>query len=290
MIGAYRALFEQNIQADFIHADEIAAGAASRYSAIVLTYPLMLPQNVAEALKAYVRQGGTLISEARPAWNDDRGYANARIPGFGLDELFGAREKVLRSPEAVTFTAEAGLDGALAPLAGRTFNGFGFAEHLEVTGPSTRVLARFPADGSGPGEPAMVMSGYGRGRAILIGSFPSAAFEGDPQKMRASGELLQRLVALAGVEPDVRIDGAPGLVEARWLESADATVLIAINHAETPQRITFTFAADVPESGWQNLETGEAVNLAHGTKGPTYSHAFAARDVLALTRKRPSSQ
>src|SRR3954468_12946176 len=106
MLGVYRALFEQNIQADFIHPDEVAAGVASRYDVVYLSYPLMLQQPVAEALKAYVRGGGTLISEARPAWNDERGVANSRIPGAGLDELFGAREKVLMAPEAVTFTAE----------------------------------------------------------------------------------------------------------------------------------------------------------------------------------------
>jgi len=87
MLGIYRALFEQNIQTDFIHADEIAGGLASRYDVIYLSYPLMLPQSVADALKAYVRGGGTLISEARPAWNDERGFASPRIPGAGLDEL-----------------------------------------------------------------------------------------------------------------------------------------------------------------------------------------------------------
>ena len=152
MLGIYRALFEQNIQADFIHPDEVAGGLASKYDVVYLSYPLMLQQAVADALKAYVRGGGTLISEARPAWNNERGHANTRIPGAGLDEVFGAREKSLRSPEAVTFTGEKDLDGPLAPLAGRTFNGVAFAEHLEVTGQSARVLARFPAAGSAPGR------------------------------------------------------------------------------------------------------------------------------------------
>jgi beta-galactosidase len=284
MLGIYRALFEQNIQADFIHADEIAGGLASKYDVLYLSYPLMLQQAVADALKAYVRGGGTLISEARPAWNDDRGHANARIPGAGLDEMFGAREKELRSPESVTFTAEKDLDGPLAPLAGRTFNGLAFAEALEVTGASTRVLARFPAAGRATGEPAIVMSRYGAGRAILIGTFPSAAFEQQPETMRASGELLQRLVASAGVVPEIRIDGAAGLVEARFLESAGAMLLIAINHADTPQKVTFAFGPDVPEAIWQNMESGAAVNFVQSAAGPTYAHAFGPRDAMVLVR------
>jgi beta-galactosidase len=284
MLGIYRALFEQNIQADFIHPDEVVSGLAARYDAVYLSYPLMLQQPVAEALKAYVRGGGTLISEARPAWNDERGFASPRIPGAGLDELFGAREKTLLSPETVTFTAERDLDGPFAALAGRTFNGVAFAEHLEVTKPGTRVLARFPADGSEPGDPAVVMSAYGSGRAILIGTFPSAAFEQDPEKLRATGELLQRLVASAGVTPDVRIDGAPGVVEARFLESSGAMLLIAINHGPAAQTVTFSFAPDVPEAIWQNIETGTAVNFVQAASGPIYKHTFAARDVMVLVR------
>ena len=74
--------------------------------------------------------------------------------------------------------------------------------------------------------------------------------------MRASGELLQALVASAGVTPEIRIQGAPGLVEARFLESSNAILLIAINHAETPQKVTLTFTPDTPEAIWQNMETG----------------------------------
>jgi beta-galactosidase len=284
MLGVYRALFEQNIQADFIHPDEVIAGLAAKYDVVYLSYPVMLQQPVADALKAYVRGGGTLISEARPAWNDERGAANERIPGGGLDEVFGARERELRSGEAVTFTMERSLDGALAPLSGRVFNGLAFAEHLVVTGGSARVLARFPGDGENPGDPAVVMSPYGSGRAILIGTFPSAAFEQDPDKMRPTGEFLQGVIASTGVTPEIRIDGAPGLVEARFLESSDAIVLIAINHADAPQQVTFSFGPDVPEAIWQNMETGAAVNFVQGPSGPTYARNFAPRDVMVLVR------
>jgi beta-galactosidase len=283
MLGIYRALFEQNIQADFVHPDDIVSGAASKYDVVYLSYPVMLQQPVVEALKAYVKGGGTLISEARPAWNDERGIANTRIPGGGLDQTFGARERELRSGESVTFTMEKGLDGALAPLAGRTFNGVAFGEHLDVGG-NTRVLARFPGDGAAPGDPAIADAHQGSGRAILIGTFPSAAFEQDPEKMRATGELLQRLVASAGVAPEIRIDGGAGRVEARFLESSDAIVLIAINHGDSAERVTFRFGPDVPEAIWQNMETGAAVNFVQGADGPTYAHSFGPRDVMVLVR------
>ena len=281
MLGIYRALFEQNIQVDFIHPDEVIAGRASDYAVVYLSYPVMLQRPVADALKAYVKGGGTLISEARPAWNDERGLANLRIPGAGLDEVFGVRERELRSGDAITFAAERDLEGELAPLAGRPFNGTAFAEHLEPTNAATRVLARFP---EATRDAAVTLSRYGEGRAILIGTFPSAAFEQDPDKMRATGELLQRLVAFAGVTPEVRIDGAPGQVEARFLESASAIVLVALNHADSPQKVTFSFAPSIPEAIWQNMETGSQVNFVQGPDGPTYTHTFAARDAMVLVR------
>ena len=282
MMGFYRAMFERNIQTDFIHADEVAAGLASRYATVFLPYPLMLPEPVAEALKAYVRAGGTLISEARPGWNDERGFASTRIPGFGLDGLFGARELVLRTSDTITMTGESGLPGPLAGWAGRTFAGSGFAQHLEIDGPATKVLARFPGEDGKPGDPAIVMTEHGSGRAILIGSFAAGAFDQDPEKARSSGDLLADLVTLGGVAPDVRISGGAGVVEARFLESSNALLLIGINHADTPQKVTMRFAPDTAEAIWQNMETGAAVNFVAGPGGPTYTHTFRARDVVVL--------
>jgi hypothetical protein len=288
MIGMYRALFEANIQADFIHPDEIAAGLGSRYRVIFLGAPLMLSRPMAEALKAFVRQGGTLISEARPAWNDERGFANDRIPGAGLDEVFGCREALLESSEAVEMRMEKDLPPALAPLAGKAVAGTMFAEHLEPASAGARVLGSFPARGQAGNTPpnrgraAIVLSKYGSGQAVLIGSFPAAAYDQDPEKLSATGELLRGLVALGGVGPAIGVSGAPGLVEARMLESSDALLLIALNHDSVPQEVTFSFGRDVPTAEWLNMETGQVVQFVGRAAGSTYTHRFAPRDALVL--------
>jgi len=281
-LGFHRAMFERSIQVDFVHADEIAAGAGRRYRAIFLPAPLMLPRGVAGALAAYVQAGGTLISEARPAWSDERGDASARIPGLGLDEVFGARERVVYPAARAEFRMERELDGSLSPLAGHTIAARGPAEHLEISGASVRVVARFAGENGAPGDPAIVMSRHGQGRAILIGALPGAAFEEDPAEFRASGDLLAALAEDAGAAPDVRISGGAGLVEARYLESSEATVIIIMNHAETPRQVTLTFSPDTPEAIWLNLETGTSVHFVAGPDGPTWTHAFGPRDVAAL--------
>jgi hypothetical protein len=82
------------------------------------------------------------------------------------------------------------------------------------------------------------------------------------------------------------INGPPG-VEAEWLESPDALMLIAINRTAEPREVTFVFSPDMPEAIWQNMLTGAAVNFVAGSKGPEYVRAFAPGDVLVLMiRKR----
>jgi Beta-galactosidase len=86
----------------------------------------------------------------------------------------------------------------------------------------------------------------------------------------------------AGLKPDVRVTGAQGLVETRFLESSNVLMLIGLNHADTPQKVTLMFTPDTQEAIWQNMETGVGVNFIAGPEGPTYNYWFRARDALVL--------
>jgi beta-galactosidase len=282
IVGAYRAFYDQNIQADFVHPDEIVAGALGAYKAVYFPYPIMMSRPVASALATYVGEGGTLIAEARPAWNDERGFANARIPGAGLDEVFGVREAILGVAEPLAMSVAPNLEGELKTLAGIQVAGHGYLESLELKG--ARVLAT-DADG----QPVATIHGYGRGRAVLLGSFVSAAFEQDPQKNATAGALIAALARLAGVSPRVKISGAPaGVVEARLMESGRAMLLIAINHDTSAHRVTIELPKDAPAGEWQNLETAAVLPLEGRIGGPMFQYRLAARDVLVLLARRPT--
>ena len=69
---------------------------------------------------------------------------------------------------------------------------------------------------------------------------------------------------------------------ARFLESADAMVLVAASLSDSAQRVTLTFSPETPEAIWQNMETGGAVNFVAGPEGPTYSRTFSAHEVVVL--------
>jgi beta-galactosidase len=163
MLGVYRSLFEQNVQTDFLHSDEVIAGFASRYDVIYVPVPVPPGELLAHALETYERAGGTIVRDARR-------------------------------------------------------------------------------------------------------------------------------VATVGIDPEIRVDGGGGLVEARFLESSDAVMLIALNHADAPQKVTLRFGAGVPEAIWQNMETGAEVSFIQDAKGPIYTRTFAAKDVVVLLRGKKLRQ
>jgi hypothetical protein len=97
-----------------------------------------------------------------------------------------------------------------------------------------------------------------------------------------AAEKIAQAITAAGVASGVKIAGATGAVETRFLESADVLMLIGLNHSDARQRVTMTFPPDTQEAIWQNMETGAAVNFIATADGPTYTYNFGAKDALVL--------
>ncbi len=265
-IGAYRALFEQHIPADYVHPDQIAAGELARYKLLALPFAFMLPRASAAALEQWVAGGGVLLAEARTAWNDETGYCGEAIPGFGLEQVFGAREagaqgvdegaplpiRVLKAHPALPLLRE-----------GDVLLGAAFKQVLESRG--GEVVAVFE-----DGQPAIVANRYGAGWAVLVGTLLSYGFYrfGRESAQGANGgKLLQGLAQLAGVQGPVGVKAAlPQQVEAQLHEGvgddgAPYRLLYVFNHAEQEQEMTLRLA--LPEGAWSagDIVTGEAVAL-----------------------------
>jgi beta-galactosidase len=221
MLGFYRALFPTNVPVDFIHINEINKQS---YKLIILPYPLMIPERAARALREFVRNGGSLVSEARLAWNDEQGRATEIIPGFGLNDVCGCRETAVQTmPNGKT---EVILDG------GDRFKGLLYQETLEGKG-----IAHF-ADGS----PAIVVNDYGKGRMMAIGTFLGAAYEADRDE--ALAKFIRSWLDWAGVSRPI---AAPLGVELRTLEAAADRIVVAFNHGDAPAEVVLS-GVDV-ESG-----------------------------------------
>ena len=153
--GAYQAFFDANIQADFVSLDDLA-----QYKIVYLAYPVMLKKESAAKLRAYVEQGGTLISEGLPAYFGDRGHAGTTQPNYGLDELFGARESY------VEFTPDL-LEKLSLMVNGHQIDGRYFLQEYGAKG--GRAVGTYANR-----HIAAIENQHGRGRTLLIGTFPGA--------------------------------------------------------------------------------------------------------------------
>jgi hypothetical protein len=140
--------------------------------------------------------------------------------------VFGAREDLIRPKDETQLVVRdaVGLPGLNR---GDAIAAAAFEEDLTAVG-GGRVLARFP-----DGEAAMVDKSYGRGRAVLIGSFAGLAYQRkhDPSTAR----LLLSLAGAAGVQPRVQVSGT-GIteLEVRKLVSDDQQFVFVFNHSSSP--------------------------------------------------------
>jgi beta-galactosidase len=227
--GLYRAFLEKQIPVDFVSTRDLIDGRVKAYKILFLPYAVMISQQVAEGVKHYVEQGGTAVGGARLAWNNARGFASDVIPGFGLAQVFGARERIIRPVEAARLLVESRHAGASLPgmKAGEAVRGDSFEEELEPL-KGAQVLARFTND-----RPAMIEKSFGKGKAVLVGTFLPLSYEREHDP--STGRLLRSLARAAGVNADVRIAGeGTAKVEVRRLVSAKGQLVFVFNHAQKP--------------------------------------------------------
>ena len=213
--GAYRAFFDNNIQADWVPPERF-----EQFDTLYLPNPIMLNDDTVAALESWVAAGGTLISEGAPGYIGDHGHAGESQPHRGLDELFGVREVYAEFGrnihEKMTF-AHNGTEFWV-----------GFA-HQEYDSTGGAVRGRF-ANGSA----AVVDNEYGDGRTRLIGAFPGYAYHHtlDP----ALRDWFAAQLAWAGIEPAVTISGARDNVMARVHEGEDELFVWIVSYDRNETR------------------------------------------------------
>ena len=233
--GAYQAFFDSNIQADFVALDDIA-----KYKVIYLPYPVMLNTGAAHKLTTYVEQGGTLISEGLPAYFGDHGRAGTVQPNLGLDRVFGAIEHY------VEFTPDL-LDNLTLDVQGQSISGRYFLQDYELKGGKA-------AGHYANGRIAAVENHHGKGRTLLIGTFPGAGYA--LHHSPGSKAFFTGLLKFANVDPRVRSDN--GSVQARLHTGAGGNYLWAVNPSRKEVSVTISLGDGLPafrsaEDRWGNL-------------------------------------
>src|SRR5688500_453309 len=278
LLGPHRALFARNVPLDYLHIAHLSDEKLRQYKLVIFPYPLMVPEASVKALTDYVRGGGTLVAEARLAWNNERGYASERIPGLGLWEVMGCRETAIETAPGgrvrIRWTS-AELPG-VAP--GDALPARWHKETLEPLSPGARVVAQFE-----DGAAAAVMSTFGKGKTLMLGSYVSAAAQSTPTP--EAERFFAGLLQWAGVTLPVRVTGSP--LEARYLESGTDALLFLFNHGRERAKAdvwlrrgpgSYT-ASDVVDGGLIDLaKSGDGVTVAVELRG-------SGVRVLRITRR-----
>jgi len=160
LLGAYRALLDRNIAVQFIHEDRLERdGVPATIESIYWPTPSFVSDGTARALDEFVRGGGVLVAEASPGAYIEHGTFADHVPSHGLSKLFGA--------EVIDSDISEEIEIVLGDV--RVRGAWGF-DNLRVQEAS--VVGAF-----NDGSPAVVEHEYGAGRAVLIASYPSLAYE-----------------------------------------------------------------------------------------------------------------
>jgi beta-galactosidase len=272
LLGIYRALFPSNVPIDFVHADHLKAAELRPYKIVVMPYPLMMPAAAAAELREYVREGGSLVLEARAGWNDERGRAAETIPGLGLSEVVGARETDVQTVEKGKAALVAG-DGLPGLRPGEVLPGRWYEETLEPAAPGARIVARFAS-----GAPAAVASEFGKGKTLVLGSYVCGGHVTQPSE--TGRRFFEGLLDWAGVRRPVTVSGDP--VEVRLLESGSQDLAFVFNHAATPATVSVTLRVPLDGRVVEEIARGESVTVKASADGFEWRGTVPPRDVRVL--------
>ncbi len=207
MRGIYARLWRLGFAADFLDADEVAAGDLRHYAAAILSMPLSLDAAYFAHLIDFARAGGFLISEACPGRWDKYGWCTVAQMVDGGEELFGARHAdlvmVSEPADERRWMPEPRRFGEFDPATKLT--GIGDFANMEVLASfylqSLEALTAEAILMSGD-RVAGVMNRVGAGRSVLIGAFLGFGALAYRDLDQGADQFLGTLLGKAGIRPD----------------------------------------------------------------------------------------
>ena len=219
VLGCYRALREANFAVEFVSEEEVVAGILPRYRVLFLPGVPLLSREAGGKIVDFVRQGGQLWADGRCGWLDEHMFVRGEIPGHGLQQVFGAREREYRAEsEEVRAVRVDGLS-----IAGRRMR----QDFMPLPGAEAKIYARYS-----DGTVAAVENRFGRGRARLWGVELSRRLRNvfDPA---AEGEI-SGFAGESGVRPEMEL---PCGVIGRVMERETSRVAVLNSLLETSLRV-----------------------------------------------------
>lgn len=220
--GFVDLFWSENFYVEFLDPADVENNSIPDHiKVIILPYQLVIGQNLAKGLENFTKKGGTLVGTAKCGMMDHRGWYNPRIPGAGLDRVFGVKEVnvFLSQEEHVVFE-------------GRTFPAYHQCSELEIyESEDTTVFAFFESSGL----PAVTKHTYGSGSAWFIGTHPGMAWI-NHERCSALRDLVLRILDLAGVSRSVWLNQRKdvyNIMDLHVLEWQNERVYIVTNSTDS---------------------------------------------------------
>jgi beta-galactosidase len=189
----------------------------SAYKLVVAPALNLITESEAQALIAYVKDGGNLVLTPRSGMKDaDNALQPERQPG-PLESLLGGRVE-----QFYALAAPVAVDGELLHTQATVWG-----ELLSTSAPDTKVVLRYgKANGWLDGKPAVITRRVGKGSITYVGTIF------DPPAMQALADWLLKQAKIAA-SPVIVPDG----VEASVRYGKDKAVHIIVNFSEREQTV-----------------------------------------------------
>ena len=218
---------ESNFQYRFITPEQLAGGLLDEgsFRLLYLPYCQGLSAKEVDRVRAFVKAGGAVLADLRPAVGDEHGKLYTE---GALDDVFGVKQ------DTNTMEAEATVDSVFLQEPVGEVRG----KMPQTTTDTTLELAGGKAFASVAEAPAIVVNDYGKGKAMLLNFAPSdyileklmlgghsAIRFADDDAATKTASLLQGLLAKCELTPEVGLDPyVPGCHVYRFA-AGDARVL-----------------------------------------------------------------
>jgi beta-galactosidase GanA len=245
--GLYQSLWEENIPATFILPGHLNSENTKNIKTIFTSNQIKITGELAEQLKTFVKNGGTLINDGLFGFVNDRAVLHGDLPGGPLSDIIGLDlEDVACNDLTFSLSTESGQI---------KFEGFFERLITAVTGDDTQTVSSFPN-----GDPAVTESRYGNGRIIHIltmfwyGVYKAAASQGR--------ELIRYIDSRFSLS---RHSCSNSQVHYRMLQGRKRSILILRNYSR--ERVHCEF---IPSQGYRedtqirDLHTGDRTLLKRG--------------------------
>ncbi len=275
--GIHSTFYENNIPVDFLHSMDLFSERLKEYKLLIVPYPVMMSQSHIQKIIEYVEEGGTLVAEARIGWIDEKGFSTGIIPGDGLDKIFGCRESTLiplkktssiiikSSHESLPFLKE-----------GEKLDSLFLEESFEITNKNAKVLAEFE-----DGKPAIIYSNYGKGKALIVGSFIGLAYHhfSNPNNKK----FFAGLVKWVGIKKYIDVVSSEDVfLEGKILEGKDFKVLFAFNRGDKKTSAQFEILVDDKDYVAKEIETNKKIPVIQKGNKIIFSRGMEPNEVWVV--------